>query len=865
MRTIVASTKLVIPRSRRQLVSRPELTARLDGDYRLALVSAPAGYGKTATLAGWAAARPEEVAWLSCDAMDAEPTRFMSCLLTAIAARWPGAADDAFVLLEREGANPYDAAVSVANELATVDMRGTIVVDDLHLANPAPAVLTAFIEALPERFRFVIGTRSDPALSLARWRLRGGLLEVRGDDLRFSREELAQFLDLQDVAVDDADLDHLHALTEGWPAGVQLAAIALQRGVGRDDFLAAFAKTDHAVGDFLLSEVLESLTPGLVEFLLETSVLDTFDAELCVTVTGLDEAAALLERVIAANLFVVELDDPPHWFRYHHLFGAFLRARLASSGESRLRAAHDRASRALEARGHLEPALHHAIATGDVDRMSEILRNALARTMSMSEGAVDTARAVRLWLHERGAAAIETNPAWVVEMLIGLITISRPDDAPSWLERVREAHPEADGPLTALIEGAWSEHLANQGQPLEAIRRCELAMEAVGGRPPNVGLLPLLHVATARAHVQCGQFDEARAVLQHAHEHPVGHPVIDEVRHRGVAAFVAAVGGELTEAASLVGAAEESADLLGLSRSDLGRLYAGLAMVEVHIERDEQEIARRLVEDIAVNAGRSPRLTVQADVALQHAKLARCLGDVARAEALLAQSRLCYRDPDIGLRQVFGEETVVQALRFDPARAASLIAELDPDRLGTRVLMARCSLLERDDRAAARLLADLPPASTRRARVERAVLCALSVLRRDVDEANRHLREALVDGQAEWLIRTITDLGPDVHALLVSYAPSVDQEDYVDALLAAVSRGVAPTRAKTSATLVDPLSAREVTVLRYLCSRLTYQEIAAALFVSLNTLKSHVRTVYRKLGVASRADAVDAGRRLGVI
>ena len=679
------------------------------------------------------------------------------------------------------------------------------------------------------------------------------------------RTSSPEFVDLHDVAIDNADLDQLHALTEGWPAGVQLAAIALQRGVGRDDFLAAFAKTDRAVGDFLLSEVMATLPPEIVEFLIETSVLDTFDAELCVGVTGLDESSALLERVIAANLFVVELDDPPRWFRYHHLFGAFLRARLASSGESRLRAAHDRASRGLEARGHLEPALHHAIATGDVDRMSEILRSALARTMSMSEGAVDTARAVRLWLHERGAAAIETNPAWVVELLIGLIAISRPDDVPSWLERVRQAHPDADGPLTALIEGAWSEHLANRGQPLEAIRRCGLALEAVGRRPPNVGLLPLLHVGTARAHVQCGQWDEARAVLQHAHEHPVGHPVIDEVRHRGIAAFVAAVGGELTEAASLAGAVEESADLLGLSRFDLGRLYAGLAMVEVHLERGEQEMARRLVEDIAVDAERGQRVTVQADVALQHAKVARCLGDVASAEALLAQSRLCYREPDVGLRHLFGEEAVVQALRFDPARAASLIAELDPNRLGTRVLMVRIALLERDDRAAARLLGELPPASTRRARVERAVLCALSVLRRDVDEANRHLREALVDGQAEWLIRTIIDLGPEVHTLLVSYAPNVDQEDYVDALLAAASRGVAPMRAKVTATLVDPLSAREVTVLRYLCSRLTYQEIAAALFVSLNTLKSHVRTVYRKLGVASRADAVDTGRRLGVI
>ena len=168
--------------------------------------------------------------------------------------------------------------------------------------------------------------------------------------------------------------------------------------------------------------------------------------------------------------------------------------------------------------------------------------------------------------------------------------------------------------------------------------------------------------------------------------------------------------------------------------------------------------------------------------------------------------------------------------------------------------MARLALLEHDDREAARLLADLPPPSTRRARVERAVLCALSVLERDVDEANRHLGDALVDGQPEWLIRTIVELGPDVHKLLVSFTPNVGQEAYVEALLAAASRGVAPLRPTVSVTLVDPLSAREVTVLRYLCSRLTYQEIAAALFVSVNTLKSHVRTrvPQARRGVARR-------------
>ena len=228
MRAVVAATKLTIPGSRQPLVPRPELGARLDGDHRMALVSAPAGYGKTATLSSWAHERAPSVAWLSCDPSDAEPTRFMAGLLAAISTRWPGAADDALVLLDRDGNDLYDAAVAVANELADVDGAGVIVVDDLHLATPSRAVLAAFIDALPANVMFVAGTRSDPPLSLARLRLHGDLLELRTADLRFTPAETARFFELRGVTMATDELLRLHHLTEGWPAGVQLAAIALR-------------------------------------------------------------------------------------------------------------------------------------------------------------------------------------------------------------------------------------------------------------------------------------------------------------------------------------------------------------------------------------------------------------------------------------------------------------------------------------------------------------------------------------------------------------------------------------------------------------------------------------------------------------
>ncbi|HEY4607857.1 MAG TPA: hypothetical protein VIH06_01600, partial [Ilumatobacteraceae bacterium] len=321
------------------------MSARLDQpDYRLAMVAAPAGYGKTATVASWAAAQPQDVAWLSCDSTDAEPSRFMAGLLASISVKWPGVADDALVMLERDGAGTHDAAVAVANELASVATPGVIVVDDLHLAKPAPVMLSAFIDALPDHFRLVFGSRSDLPMSLARLRVHGRLLELRSDDLRFTAPQTAEFSRLQGLSLEAGEVQILHDLTEGWPAGAQLAALALQRSADRGQFLEAFARTDRAVGDFLLSEVLDHLEPELVDFLIDTSVLESFDADLCAKVSTRDDAAVLLDRLIATDLFVVPLDNEGRWNRYHHLFGAFLRARLASLGDARRRAVHDRAS-----------------------------------------------------------------------------------------------------------------------------------------------------------------------------------------------------------------------------------------------------------------------------------------------------------------------------------------------------------------------------------------------------------------------------------------------------------------------------------------------------------------------------------------
>ena len=214
-------------------------------------------------------------------------------------------------------------------------------------------------------------------------------------------------------------------------------------------------------------------------------------------------------------------------------------------------------------------------------------------------------------------------------------------------------------------------------------------MEAFGGTPPNSGLLPLAYAASARAHIQAGDFDRAGALLDRALARPAGNAVADEVRHPGIAAFVAATAGELSRAERLVAKCVQSADQLGLDRHEPGTIFAGLALVEVHLERHEHDAARRTLDEVTPASEASHRLTLQSLVTLQHAKLARALGDAAGADALLAQARLFYVDPDDAVRQVFGEEAVAQALRFDPDKAPSLIADLDDQRVETRVLSAR--------------------------------------------------------------------------------------------------------------------------------------------------------------------------------
>ena len=596
--------------------------------------------------------RARATGWPGCRAIRRTPSRRGSCRACCRRSRRRGRASPTTrsCCSSGTGANTYDSAVAVANELATVDAPGVIVVDDLHLAAPAPAMLAAFIDALPDGFRFVAGTRSDPPLSLARLRLRGELLELRGDDLRFGAAEMSDFFaPPRRRRWPATSCVRLHELTEGWPAGAQLAAIALQRGVGRRRLPGGLRQ--HGSGRRRLPASARCWPACRPSSSTSSSRrrCSTPSMPSCARPSPASRTpACVLERLLAANLFVVPLDDRARWYRYHHLFGAFLRARLASLGSSRL--AGGPRSGVPGARGARRRRRRAAARHGDGRRRAGRADPAgRDRPFDEHVGGRRRHRSGRCacGCTSSGATFIETDPAWVVEFLIGLITLTGADDAPSWLERVRRAHPDADGELDRPHRGGVERappapRAAAGGAPPPASWRWTPS----AARPPNRGLLPLAPRRARRAPTsRPASSTQAGAVLERALAHPVGSPVADDVRHPGIAAFVAAVAGELSRADELAARSRRgrptSSASAATSPGGSSPAWRWSSCTSSATSTNRRGAAPRRGQARPREA--SHRLTLQSLVTLQHAKLARVLGDEAGADALLAQARLLLR------------------------------------------------------------------------------------------------------------------------------------------------------------------------------------------------------------------------------
>src|SRR4051794_7010648 len=423
----VLGTKLQVPRPRRRLVARARLTGRLPAGTteapRLVLIAAPAGFGKTTLLTQWLSSRVPavRVAWLSLDTGDADPRRFLEDLAAAVHAAAPDAGTRALALLDADpGVPAEDVLVSLVDDLDALPGATVLALDDYHVVDAAGVheAVTFLVDNLPPQVTLAMTTRADPPLPLARLRARGELLEIRAADLRFTEAEACAFLnDVMGLELDPRHVAALEQRTEGWAAGLQLAALSARSRPdaegGVEDFVAAFTGTSRFVLDYLVEEVLDAQPVDVRSFLLDTSVLGELSGPLCDALTGRDDSQSTLEALERANVFVVALDDQRRWWRYHQLFADALRARLTARDPGGARLLHQRAARWYAENGRVDEAVPHALAGADGNQIADLVELALPDLRKRREDPT-----LRRWLQAvpedvaRRRALLATGLAW---------------------------------------------------------------------------------------------------------------------------------------------------------------------------------------------------------------------------------------------------------------------------------------------------------------------------------------------------------------------------------------------------------------------------------------------------------------------
>jgi LuxR family maltose regulon positive regulatory protein len=741
-RAVLLETKLHVPTIAGQLVQRTALLDALSAGRcrKLTLLSAPAGWGKTTLLAQWAlgAGEDQRIGWVSLDRSDNDPVWFWMYVVAALQKVSPGVGTRAVDLLAM-GADPVQVVLpTLLNDLDTIESPIVLILDDYHVVvNRAVHEQMAFvISRMPANLHLMLATRSDPMLPLARLRASGDMGEMRSDDLRFEAVEAEQLLnDVLGLDLADADIQLLHRRTEGWAAGLYLAALSL---VGRADaaaFIKTFAGDNRHIVDYLMAEVLDNQPPQLRNFLLRTSVLARLSGALCDAVLQTTGSASILEQIERENLFVVPLDMSRRWYRYHHLFGELLRAELQRSEPDLVAGLHRRAADWFEAEGLVDEALRHLVAAGDIAASADLIAADWVNELNI--GGLST---VSGWLDLLPPECVLQDPRLSVARAWIALTVGQFDDAHMWIEAV-EAGSAAEavdhGGLGAQLVALRAVHAFKTGDVAAAL---EAARRAI--------TLDFDDALQARSAACCmygsslyfsGSIDEAQATFRRAVQ--LAEKIGDRRRRiyaLGYLALIAAESGQLADA-------------------------------ERHIRR-------------ATGVGSDPaggEHFVNAMVPLAAATVHDVRGDAAAA-----------------------------------ADAADMAVELA--RKGAGILEVAKALVVR-----ANILEDLGD--------------------HEAAAASRNDAGALLRGCAD--------------------------ADIAQAVLTAAqrSKGVAVSPRNQADTFAEELTAKEQEVLRLLATRLSRREIAQRLYVSLNTVKTHQRALYRKLGVEDRAAAVARARELGLL
>jgi LuxR family maltose regulon positive regulatory protein len=904
------ATKLYVPRSRRGLVPRPRLSERLEHgtESKLTLVSAPAGFGKTTLLTEWLTAGPTTpagdrlVAWLSLDRADNDPASFWAYVIAALRTVEPEVGESALAFLQASPPSAIETVLTaLLNDLGATAAEIVLVLDDYHVIDSGDVQdgMAFLLDHLPPGLHVVIASRADPGLPLARWRARGELVEARAAELRFTPEEAAAYLnEIMGLQLSAQDVAALEGRTEGWIAALQLAALSMQ---GRDDtadFIAGFAGDDRYVVDYLAEEVLQRQPDRVQAFLLQTSILGRLNGPLCDAVTGQAGGRAMLEALDRENLFLVPLDDRRRWYRYHHLFADVLQARLLDERPDQVPDLHLRASVWYEQNGEESVAIGHALAAGDFQRTADLVELAISVMSQTRQEAT-----VRGWLEMIPEDVIQVRP--VLSVAIAWVLLSdgefegveaRLRDAERWLDAAAGtgagsaaapagmvvANEEEYRRLPGTIETYRAALALARGEPLGAVAHARRALElAPAGehrwRASASGLMAIAFWGSGDLKGAYSAWAECAAGLRRA-----GH--IADI-------FGCAIGmADIQLAQGRLGAAmrtyeqalQRASEQSGPVLRGTADMYVGIS--EVHRERNDLAAATQQLlrsQELGEAIG-LPQNRYRWRVAMSRIRQAQ--GDLGGALELLNEAERLYMGdmfpnvrpvPALKARVWIAQDRLGEALGWareqglSPGDDLSYLREFEHITLA-RMLLARSGAERAEDSAhdAARLLERLLLAADEGGRtghvIEILVLQALAhQALGDIPAALACLERALTLAEPEGYVRVFTDEGPPMTSLLRAAAKQGTTRNYARRLLAALSE--TGQDRPVSQALIDPLSERELDVLRLLGTELDGPAIARELVVSLNTVRTHTKNIYAKLAVTSRRAAVRRAAELGLL
>ena len=840
------------------LVHRSVLHDRLTAGagQRLTVVVGSAGAGKSVLLSSWAAARPPgTTAWLSCDRGDVNSVRFWSGFIKAPRAIDSGFGADATDLLAMDGAMSADVIASIANDAAELPAGSAIIVDDFHAAAPAVSGdLTDLVERWPaQAAQLVLASRSEPQLRLHRLRMTGELCELRNRDLCFSLAESRDLLANFGVEVGAGELALLFQHSEGWAAVLQMAALSLR---GTADPARAAQMLDvggRAIAEYFISEVLDQQLPEVAWFMLEASVLGELTVDACAAVTGRQDAAALLRDIDAANLFLVSLDDERTSFRFHHLVRRLLRAELRARDQAREQKLQLRAGEWFESAGDMRRAARHFLAAHQPDKALTLLQDRVVRDFLR-----DPVLPAPLDLSMVDPSLLAAAPDRLLALASDLLLSGDPARGGHYLDLLDRAErsipPETR--LAAQFATMRSFHYAQTGY-LDQSVAAALTARAIQERNQltdewsTAVPLILLRVYPCLEDVPAVEREAAAALAMPALTEPAKLVLVP-----GALALAWFEAGRLAEAAEAAEAAAAGARRLGFGQHffavDHLRALAGLAL-----ERGDLDTAEQLTERVlSITERRRPLFEFLA--LLDRARIWDARGQAREALATIQAARpVLGRTRSVLLARADEAEALVRLSLGDLPSAAELASGLRGARRG--LLQTRIALAAGDHHAAAESL-QLPPLgelTPRRALEHRILLAAVAIARGDPMAAGI-LGGVVQTARREGFRNTVVTTAPQVTSYLIEHFGQARLDPFL-AQLVDMALWVHATQqdgSRSRQPLAEPLTAAELRILKLLPTS-TYLQIAATLYISRNTVKTHLRSIYQKLGVASRAEAIE--------